>query len=944
MAAYLIGVDLGTTNSALAFVHHTERLRGGRPTVRRFAIRQMVRPGEFEARDTLPSFLYFPTPEEREQDDAAPIVGVYARDRGALVPGRQVTSAKSWLCNAAVDRGAAILPWGHGEDDPGFSPIDASSRYLAHLRDSWNTEHPGEDDRFERQRIVLTVPASFDEEARELTLRAAREAGLEDVTLLEEPLAAFYAWIASHASSFRRHVRDNIRILVCDVGGGTTDFTLIGARTDESGDGVRFERTAVGEHLLLGGDNLDLALAHRVEAKLPNARLTIHQHQALARLTSAAKERLLTDRGVDRLSIAVPGAGRALVGGRVAADLTREEVLETLLTGFLPAVPPHDMPARGSRTGLREFGLPYATEPAITRHLAAFLTRAAATDDASVGAMVRPDAILFNGGFFVPEAARDAVVRTLESWFRGTDPAWRLEVLTNRNPATAVATGAAYYAFVRGHGGLRVSGGSARAYYVGLRADVNRAADGGATPSPIAAVCVMPRGTEEGTTLPLAGRLFTIATNRPVAFPLFSSTTRRDALGDVVTLEPGEVHEHAPLVTVLRYGKKSRQPDLAVRLSARFTEVGTLELWCESDVSDHRWRLQFELRATEQGAAQPEDEEQDEAAPDDGGAATTAVVEEAAPGRAAERIRRVFSLSAEAPGPESLVADIESDFGFARQAWPLALIRRLADVLLEVADGRKRAARYEARWLNLTGFCLRPGFGAALDEWRLDQLRRIYLAGLAFPRDLQNQAEWLVLWQRVAGGLTVGQQQELYQRHRAPLGVGGKKEAKRVNPQVEREGWRLLASLERLPSSNRASLGSQLLARIGKQPGNASLLWALGRLGARIPAYGPLDRVVPATAAAAWIDALLERDRHGSRQSDEAPIAAAVAQMAARTGDPHRDIDDGLRARVLAYLESVGAPADDLMRVREYLPPALSDGLRLFGETMPDGLRLVHEG
>jgi hypothetical protein len=944
---YLIGLDLGTTNCAVAYVDTTERLRGGRPVIHRFAIPQLVQPGEVAARDTLPSFLYFPTEQEmRVAGVGDSIAGLYARDHGALVPGRQVSSAKSWLCNPAVDRTARILPWGRSDEETGCSPIEASAHYLAHIRDAWNEVHRADADteRFEHQPIVLTVPASFDEEARELTIQAAREAGLDELTLLEEPLAAFCAWMASHAQSFRRQLHGGDTILICDVGGGTTDFTLVRATFED--DQVRFERTAIGEHLLLGGDNLDLALAKRLESKLGNARLTLRQQQALARLTSAAKERLLGDRAPDRLTIAIPAAGSAVVAGRLAADLTRAEVVDTLRDGFVPIVGRSDLPARTTRAGLREFGLPYATEPAITRHLAAFLARAAisgaASAEAEAGAAtrpnvaarpLRPDAVLFNGGFFTPDVARQAIVQALESWFASDDPDWHLRVLASRNPASAVAVGAAHYAFVRRHGGIRVSGGSARAYYIGLREEA-RPAEGRVT-----AVCVMPRGTDEGTTIDLPARAFTVATNRPIAFPLYSATTRRDALGDVVQFDDTEVHEHAPLATILRYGRKSRQGELPVHLSVRFTEVGTLEIWCHSDVSEHRWRLQFELRATEHAVDEGEGEAAIERGKSEVDAADIVIADETIE-QAATVIRTLFAITANAAPageltPETLVTRLEGLLGYGRPAWPLAVIRRLADALMEHAEGRKRGPRFEARWLNLAGFCLRPGFGATLDDWRMEQLRRVYLAGLAFPKELQGQAEWFVLWQRVAGGLSGGQQQELLQRYGTQLGIGGRKDIKRINPQVEREGWRLFASLELLPASARAALGNVLLERLRRQPDNPAFLWSLGRFGARIPSYGPLNTCVPAASVARWLETLLARGRLS------ADAQAAIVSLAARTGDPHRDIDEPLRERVLGRLTVAGAPAEDLERLRLYVPRAATDAIRMFGETLPAGLRLM---
>ena len=509
---YLIGIDLGTTNSALAYVDTEETpARGDVPPVRVFETPQFVAEGEVRALPSLPSFLYFVGNVDSapggsrlpwETEAQATVVGVLAREQGALVPGRQVSSAKSWLCLSTVDRTADILPWGAEQNENSCSPVAATARYLAHLRDAWNyvvaSKGGGtiEDDaRFERQTIVLTVPASFDEEARELTVEAARAAGLENLTLLEEPLAAFYAWIAAHEGALKRHVKDGQLVLVCDVGGGTTDFSLI--RVSIEGKEVKFERTAIGEHLLLGGDNVDLALARRVEEKLNHPRLTVRQQQALRRQCCAAKEKLLSDPTVERAHVTVLGGGRALVGGTLTTELTRAEVEEVLAEGFLPLNARGDLPARDKRAGLRELGLPYATEAAITKHLAAFLTEAASaltdderadTDDErahakasdvtsvdNVAAMLRPDAVLFNGGFFHPPLTRERIVAAIAGWFPRQGQRWRPKVLKNDAPEAAVAVGAAYYARARRIGGLRVGGGSARGYYIGVRSRLMRA-------------------------------------------------------------------------------------------------------------------------------------------------------------------------------------------------------------------------------------------------------------------------------------------------------------------------------------------------------------------------------------------------------------------------------------------------------------------------------------
>jgi molecular chaperone DnaK (HSP70) len=946
---YLIGIDLGTTNSACAYVDTSRPGRASR-TIRLFDIPQLVRRGEVEPRETLPSFLYVPREDEAGdglrllwQEEGSPVVGVLARDEGTLVPTRLVSSAKSWLCHPAVDRTAPILPWGVAEGEPRCSPVEASARYLAHVRDAWNHQAASRGDtgpeRFERQDIVLTVPASFDAEARELTARAAAEAGLTRVTLLEEPLAAFYAWIAAHAQRLARHVHDGDLVLVCDVGGGTTDFTVI--RVSIDGGDVRFERTATGEHVLLGGDNLDLAIARRIEERLGHPRLTLAQRQTLVRQASTAKERLLTTE--ERATVRVAGTGASLVGGAVGTEVTRDEVVHLLDEGFLPFVDAGAEPGVERRPGLRELGLPYAADPAITRHLAAFLRQAAAAHGltetgsdpgpapapqrlSSSSGLLRPDAVLFNGGFFTPPIARERLVAAIGRWFPEQGDGWQPVVLDNQRPASAVAIGAAYYGLVRRGLGIRVAGGNTRAYYVGLQEPAGKQAERATTVTgTIPAVCVLPRGTDEGSTIELTEREFSVMTNRPVSFTLYSTIVGAHRPGDLVALDPGSVHRHAPLIAVLRYGKKSRSAEIPVHLAARFTEVGTLEIWCSARETGHRWRLQFQLRG-EVEDHEPETEDDDRA---------ETLVAPASLAHAGEAIRAVFAGAGADTDltPEALAGTIETELGFGRHAWPISAIRTLADVLIEVMDGRRKGPRFEARWLNLFGFCLRPGFGAALDPWRIAQARKVYLEGLVCPRDLQCQVEWIVLWQRVSGGFSAGQQRELYQRHQAVLGIGGRKPLKRLNPQIEREGWRLLASLEHLSASIKSALGDELLRRIVRRPDEASLLWSLGRLGERTPLYGPLNTIVPGAKAAEWAARLLDLPAIAGE------AAAVIAQLSARTDDPARDVPDDLRARVIARLASEGE-TQAVERVRHHVAPARADAARVFGESLPEGLRL----
>jgi DNA-K related protein/Hsp70 protein len=960
---FLVGIDLGTTNCACAYID----ARTADAPVEIFQIPQLIEPFVVQPQPVLPSFLYLADSHEIDTGSLAlpwsagpdAVVGVLARERGAVAPARQVSSAKSWLAHSGVDRRAAILPFeasGPGSASGGarrLSPVDASSRYLAHIRDAWNATVAAGDPslKLEQQQIVVTVPASFDEEARELTVEAAGKALLSNLTLLEEPIAAFYAWMADHpGAAAAERLEDEQVALVCDVGGGTTDFSLIRVRMEAGAPS--FERIAIGDHLLLGGDNVDVTLAALVGRRMlearPSLRLAITQRSILRRLCSAAKERILGPDSPSSVAITILGAGRSLIGDAITVDLTREDV-EATFADFLPITAPGELTApRDRRGGLRELGLPYETDPAITRHLASFLARSAPAlpaDHRAVRAtgddrMVCPDLVLFNGGFFTPATARDRVAAALESWF--VQPR---TILKASHLEAAVALGAATYARLRagadavpdrsthaesvgGRQIRRIKAGSGRAYYVGIHAH-----DTGDT---IAAVCVLARGTEEGTVTPIAHRFTTVA-NQPISFPLYSRPLGTEQAGDLVSLRrDGDVHEHAPLVTVLRYGRKSRQVELPLRLVAAFTEVGTLELWCESELSDHRWRVQFQLR----GSAA----EADQSAPalsaiaDDGepgeGRAAEAVVSEAQIDECIQALRSLFSTGGTPVVPQDqIVAHLERLLGYGKTAWPLGAIRNFADALIEQSEGRKQSPQIEARWLNLFGFCVRPGFGAAKDPWRIAESRKIYAGGLVFPGPIQNRVEWLVLWQRAGGGFSAGQQRELAQRVMGELGITGKKAA-RYTPQMERESWRLLGSLERLEAPLRVTVGTELLRRLRRDPDNASLLWALGRLGARAPWYGPLSSVVPPEHAEDWIDALLG----GKKITPD--MAATIVQIGARTGDPARDLDVAVIASVVDRLKDAGFDEPSTRPLSEVTTISAFDASRVFGEPLPHGLRL----
>src|SRR5512133_3615760 len=733
-----VGIDLGTTNSALAYIDEREAEDRDFPPLHIFETPQLVAPGRVEPQRTLPSFLFL--------EDGRP-VGVYAREQGALVPTRLVHSAKSWLSNPDVDRTAKILPWDSQEVGRVLSPVEVSARLLAHFRETWEA---AKHIRLAEQDIVLTVPASFDEEARELTVMAARDAGIEKLTLLEEPAAAFYSWIANNLARSRKLLFDGQTVLVCDVGGGISDFSLI--RVSREGDLVNFTRTAVGRHLLLGGDNLDLTLGWLVETKL-NVPLSIRQRSGLRRQCSAAKEKLLNDPNLKSVEITVLGTGSSLIGKSLKSEILREEALELALEGFLPFSERGELPKDEKRSLFRELGLPYVSDPAVTRHLNEFLEPTGEV----------PDAILFNGGFFIPEILRERVADVVAKW-HGRRP----EIFENTDLDLAVARGAAYYSYVRSTGsGVLVRGGLPRTYYIGL---------GEPRDGRFPAVCLVPRGAEEGVAIEVDNDALQLVANRPVSFRLYSSLTRTDdKLGDIVEFpaDAPDLHLHAPLNAVIRFGKKAEERLIPVKLGARLTEIGTLETWAESKISDNRWRLQFELRKTTSAPVERK---------------AAAVVSEQALANSVELIQAVFSTTGKSPvAPEELPAKLEQTMGLGRNSWPLSAIRQMADAFLNVADGRKKSPAYEIRWPNLAGFCLRPGFGFPGDDFRIEQARRIYASGLTYGNQVQCEIDWWIFWGRVAGGLNRNQQTDVYQRLSAALLPRGNKKPQRMNPALLRE-------------------------------------------------------------------------------------------------------------------------------------------------------------
>ena len=962
MSQYIVSIDLGTTNTVLAYS------APGKADIQLFDIEQLVAPGEVGAGALLPSVRYHPAEGELadgelqlpwRQDDVAGlrqvVIGRLARKLGAQVPGRLVSSAKSWLSHPNVDRTAAILPWGSEADVAKVSPVAASASYLSHLRSAWNTRFPSHP--LERQQIVLTIPASFDEGARALTLEAARMAGLSGLRLLEEPQAAFYDWLYRQRATLAADLAGTRLLLVCDVGGGTTDFSLIKVETVDGQPEI--SRIGVGNHLILGGDNMDLALAHLVETRMaaaqggdaPAPRLSSSRLAQLAERCRAAKELLLAADAPERATVTLLGSGSRLIGGSRSAELTRDEVAALVVDGFFPLNPSREPATRG-RGAIIEFGLPYASDAAITRHLAGFLRQHAAAAREELGLPANdhetipvPDALLLNGGVF----RADALVRRLEEVLSN----WRgeaLRVLNNDDPDVAVARGGVAYALGQSGQAPVIGGGSPRSYFLLL--DGEQRAD-----KPRRAVCILPRGSAENREILLAERTFALRLGRPVRFHLASSTS--DATppqaGELVELQPDDYVQLPPIATLLRdSGAADARKEIPVQLATTLSEVGTLEVHCVATEDTQRWLLEFQLRG-DTGIAEA----------DDVGANTSQDAPMPAGLNAAiDKIDRIFGSRAQqvdVKEVKQLRGQLEHLLG-SRESWTTPLLRRLFDALIERAKGRRRSSEHERAWLNLSGYCLRPGFGHPLDEWRIEQLWAMFEAGAQHNKDSQVCAEWWTLWRRVAGGLSVEAQLRVLDDFAFNVQADAQERGRRPQPLVngsEEDMLRLGASLERIPGNYKAEIGAWMLSQLdaatraavkaganktragaanaGKaEAAQARFLWGLSRVGARQPFHGSAHDVVDITVVEQWLSNILALD-----WKKVEPAGFAAAHLARMTGDRSRDIDETLRAEILRRLAAIGAPGNWSAMVREVVQLDQADEKRMLGESLPPGLKLI---
>lgn len=885
---YIVGIDLGTTNSAVAYVDTTKPPYA----IQLFSIPQFVGIGRVESQSTLPSFCYLVAKEEWPpgsltlpwKQETHTFVGELAKTQGARVPTRLVQSAKSWLCNVAANRRDKILPVEAADISQRLSPVEASAKYLNHLKDAWNAAHPH--DELEEQDVILTVPASFDEVARLLTVEAARLAGLNQITLLEEPQAAFYSWISQHE---KNQLKEGETILVCDVGGGTTDFSLIEVHQKE--DQLVFQRMAVGDHLLLGGDNMDAALAHYVDQKLntPLSATQWHQIQAEAR---NAKEYLLQDSLSPEAtySVVLQGTGASVIKGSASVTLKKSEVEDLLLKGFFGEYDLQEaLQIRRSR-GVRTMGLPYEDEPSITKHMAHFLQQARYLERGV-------DYLLFNGGTMKPTSFQNAIASSLARWFK--EP----KILSSASLDLAVARGSAYYGKAKRGLGITIGGGIPRTYYL----EVEIKESGKIIHQ---ALTLLPRGSEEGASFE-PQQTFFVKPNTPVSFSLLTSHVRlNDEQGQFLPIDEQEMQRLPPIQTILRYGRRqgSSQENIPVHLGIRLTAVGTLELWLQSQATEHRWDFEFQVR-THQVRQQEE----------------TFDVRDLT--EAKQSIEKLFSGQLK---PNQVMEKLEEQLELERREWPSSILRALWDPLLQFASKRKASEALNNRWWNLAGFFLRPGFGYPLDDFRMKEVWKIILVDLKETKNLETQIQQWICFRRVAGGLNKGQQMQLASEI---LSVLFNKKSARIEVKSKTDEYaysekiRAIASLERIEIPMKVRLGEAIIQRIVQGEAVSADYWALARIGARHLVYGSIGQVVPRETCEKWIVQLLN-----TKDIDIEQLTFVLNQLARKTDHRELNVSESILKMIV---EKVGLFDSHTMTTEEQE--------QILGDRLPAGLVLIRD-
>lgn len=920
-ARYIVGIDLGTTHTVLAYTDTQQPASG----IQLFEVEQLTAPGELKAQVLFPSIRYHPAkgelseaqiklpwaPSSESESTSSVVFGALAKDLSARVEGRSVLSAKSWLSHDGVDRSADILPWGAANDVDKVSPIEASASYLAYLRDAWLHQFP--DEPLAQQEIILTVPASFDETARALTVKAAKQAGLAQVRLLEEPQAVCYDWLQRHEQDLAEKLAHSKLMLVCDVGGGTTDLTLIKIE-QQQGSAPKLTRIGVGNHLMLGGDNIDLALAYIAEKRLVSKgeKLSTAALAQLLQQCRTAKERLLTDDHLKKASVTVLGAGSRLIGGSKSTEFSADEVKELALNGFFPEVAISATP-KVKRSALVEFGLPYVADAAVTRHVAAFLSHYQRASAEALGCseseVAIPDALLLNGGIFNSDLLTQRITQQLEQW-RGAP----VQLLENNHPDLAVAYGAVASGLAQRGQQTRIGGGSARSYFLVVDEEKQQG------------LCILPRATEENQQIRLESHHFLLKVGAPVEFNISSSTLdKRFEPGQLVNLDAENFPMLPPVATVMKKRGKMKGSEVEVQLAAMLTEVGTLQVQnISTEDNNRRWALEFDLRSKQTV---------DQLAGSHPNIETARKLIDASYGSR--------STGVEPRHVKKIRVEMEKLLG-SRDNWEPPLLRDLFTTLLTGMKKRRRTQDHERLWYNLAGFTLRPGFGYAVDDWRIEQIKPLYQQGVQYKKEANVWAEWWSFWRRVSGGLSSTDQEMIFDDI-APYLQPLPEKPKAHLENLKRKAYlafddmlRLAANLENISLERKVELGEWLLKRLEKPTESSQCWWALGRLGARVPLYGSAHNVVPVVVVEQWIEKILQLDWNKVTQG---PLA--VTTLSRRSGDRDRDINDALRTDVIARLKSHRVSQTWVAMLENVVELNAVDEKKIWGDALPPGLTLI---
>ena len=925
-AQFIIGIDLGTTHSVLSY----KKIDDYQAAADIFHVDQLVGPGIIARKPLLPSFRYhFNQDEIAAHDCVLPwqksvmagdiehlIIGEWARELGSKSSARLVSSAKSWLSHTNIDAQASILPWAAADGIAKVSPVIASASYLNHFRQSWDHHHPEQP--LAQQVITITVPASFNDSARALTIAAAKLAGLPNISLLEEPQAVCYDWYQRNKQAKQDLIDNDKTMLVCDIGGGTTDLSLI-EMTVSQGE-LQLNRVAVGNHLMLGGDNIDLALAHIVESRIsPGQRLSTAALGQLIQQTRHAKELFLSAQPPSTTSITLLGRGAKLIAQAKSCELTKNEVINMVFDGFLPLSKFTDLPNH-RQNAVIEFGLPFTSDPAISKHIAEFIAQHYQIQGAEdYDKSLIPGALLVNGGIFNSAQVKLQLDHIMAHWKQS-----KVQVLRNGNPDLAVACGAVEYGFACLGKQAKISGGSPRNYFIELQDRQGHCQT----------ICLLPKGCPEEQRIDLQSRLFSLTIGEPIQFNL--TTTSQDhnyQPGDIVSEELTSKTSLPPfVVTIHKQQNDHKQRFESVYLSCKLSSVGTLQIDCVSNSDNKkRWALEFSIRnASQRQNAEIED-------------SSNSANQAGHPNlyKAIALIEAVYGASSKNANPKlvkSIRTDLDKLLG-KRENWDTAQLRALATPCINFAKNRRRSEVHERNWLKLTSFLVRPGFGYPADDWRIEQLWPLFKSAIQYNKSTQSWSDWWNLWRRIAGGLNAQQQLEIYQTLAIYLVEESNKNAKIINQAKQRsydDIIRLLASLEHIPVTLKIEFAEFLQGKIAKGQHPQLHWWALGRVASRSPFYGSLHNVIPSHIVTNWLNTMLTED-----WLEHPYIAFAAVMMARKTGDRALDIDEQLRSQLIEKLgQSKSVPTwISLLQEVENSDDAVMQ--RFFGDSLPVGLTLL---